>query len=271
MRTAPATVGSRGRAGTIRRTAPRSSSGRSRRPVGDPGSPPAPCRLQGIRGPVVKNTRRPLTGLRQGRYDPISRYRPPVRHSRTDPISASDRPFPADPFPCVGRGIRPHPSGRNRSRVCQMTRLIRSGFLGLVMAVGLAPTPLRAGDDPVQSTAAPAANGCVSCDGGCKLRDGFAHRLIRAYCDEFKPQPNGDGNGNDEQEPPRRALPAPFASPFPSSEWQGFPLIGVPPSTTVYPLMKAIYGGPFGDAIKDSRIKSYGWVNASGNWSTAKQ
>jgi hypothetical protein len=156
-----------------------------------------------------------------------------------------------------------------------MTRLIRFGFLGLV----LAPTSLRAADEPVQSPTPPAAgvpngltaaNGCVSCDGGCKLREGFAHRLIRAYCDEFKPQPNGDGNGNDEQEPPRRALPAPFASPFPSSEWQGFPLIGVPPSTTVYPLMKAIYGGPFGDAIKDSRIKAYGWVNASGNWSTAK-
>ena len=34
--------------------------------------------------------------------------------------------------------------------------------------------------------------------------------------------------------------------------------------------MKAIYGGPCGDEIKDSRIKAYGWVNASGNWSTAK-
>lgn len=34
--------------------------------------------------------------------------------------------------------------------------------------------------------------------------------------------------------------------------------------------MKAIYGGPLGEEIKESRIKAYGWVNASGNWSTAK-
>ncbi|MBI3408499.1 MAG: outer membrane beta-barrel protein [Planctomycetes bacterium] len=57
---------------------------------------------------------------------------------------------------------------------------------------------------------------------------------------------------------------------MPSGEWQGYPLVGVPPSDSVYPLMKAIYGGPCGDAIKDSRIKAYGWFNASGNWSTAR-
>ena len=63
--------------------------------------------------------------------------------------------------------------------------------------------------------------------------------------------------------------PAPFASPpFPTAEYQGFPLIGVPPSDTVYPLMGAIYGGPWGEEIKESRVKLYGWVNASGNWST---
>jgi hypothetical protein len=33
--------------------------------------------------------------------------------------------------------------------------------------------------------------------------------------------------------------------------------------------MKAIYGGPFGEEIKESRVKLYGWVNASGTWSTA--
>jgi len=34
--------------------------------------------------------------------------------------------------------------------------------------------------------------------------------------------------------------------------------------------MRAVYGGPGGDAIKDSGIKAYGWVNASGNWSNMK-
>src|SRR5262249_13900826 len=135
------------------------------------------------------------------------------------------------------------------------------------------------------------------------------HRLLDAYREEFKPkkdekkdesndhdQKNGDekkdsskenskdksdvnhnsqnGNGNEKEEkpePPRRALPAPFNSPpFPTAEYQGFPLIGVPVSETEYPLMKAIYGGPYGEQIRESRIKAYGWFNASGNWSTAR-
>ncbi len=69
--------------------------------------------------------------------------------------------------------------------------------------------------------------------------------------------------------PQRRALPAPFDSPpFPSAEYQGYPLIGVPVSDTVYPLMKAIYAIPGADVIKESRIKAYGWINGSGNLST---
>jgi hypothetical protein len=87
-------------------------------------------------------------------------------------------------------------------------------------------------------------------------------------------QANGNAGGNrDSSEPPkpRRALAAPFDSPpFPSGEYQGYPLIGVPPDDTVYPLMKAIYGGPWGEEIKDSRIATYGWFNASGNWSTSR-
>lgn len=75
----------------------------------------------------------------------------------------------------------------------------------------------------------------------------------------------------DNKEPPRRALPAPFESPpFPSAEYQGSPLIGVPPSDTEYPLMKAIYSTPCGEAIKRSRIKIYGWINGSGNLSTCR-
>ncbi|HYV37034.1 MAG TPA: outer membrane beta-barrel protein, partial [Gemmataceae bacterium] len=53
-------------------------------------------------------------------------------------------------------------------------------------------------------------------------------------------------------------------------EYQGYPLIGVPPNESVYPLMKAIYGGPCGEDIKDTKIKAYGWVTAAGNWSTAR-
>ena len=93
----------------------------------------------------------------------------------------------------------------------------------------------------------------------------FFGRFFGAYVDEFKEAPSN------EPEPPRRALPAPLDSPpFPSSEWQGFPLVGVPYGTKEYPLTKALYGTPIiGDFLKGNRIKIYGWINASGNWSSA--
>jgi hypothetical protein len=98
---------------------------------------------------------------------------------------------------------------------------------------------------------------------------GFYHRLYREYYKQFFPDPNAPEQ--DEPEPPRRAPPSPWASPpFPGSEYQGYPLIGVPYSTSVYPFMGALYGGPNGDAIKESRIKFEGWVTAFGDWSTSK-
>jgi hypothetical protein len=75
-----------------------------------------------------------------------------------------------------------------------------------------------------------------------------------------------------QQAPSRRALPAPFPSPpFPSSEYQGFPLIGVPVDATRYPLMKALQGTWPGDLLDSNRIRVYGWLNASGNISTCRQ
>jgi hypothetical protein len=105
----------------------------------------------------------------------------------------------------------------------------------------------------------------------------FFRRFIKEYCQYLPKNEKKDdkcksecGDEKPSEASERRALPPPFPSPpFPTGEWQGFPMIGVPPSDTVYPLMKAIYGGPGGDAIKDSRIKAYGWINASGNWSTS--
>src|SRR4029077_18569105 len=93
----------------------------------------------------------------------------------------------------------------------------------------------------------------------------FSAWFIGAYVDEFKDLPSN------EPEPPRRALPAPLDSPpFPGSEWQGFPLVGVPYSTKEYPLTKALYGTPgIGDFLREQRIKIYGWINASVNLSTS--
>jgi hypothetical protein len=100
---------------------------------------------------------------------------------------------------------------------------------------------------------------------------GFFYRFYKANYDEFFPKKE---NGEEEAEQPRRAMPSPWDSPpFPGSEYQGFPLLGVPaPDPGAYPIMKAIYGANTGwsEAIKNSRIQFTGWVTASGNWSTAK-
>lgn len=69
----------------------------------------------------------------------------------------------------------------------------------------------------------------------------------------------------------RRGLPEAFPSPpFPSAEYQGYPLIGVPPSEPPSTLMDYLYGMPFGQALKERRILLYGWINGSANLSTSK-
>jgi hypothetical protein len=71
-------------------------------------------------------------------------------------------------------------------------------------------------------------------------------------------------------EPKRRAMPSPFDSPpFPGSEYQGYPLIGVPPDNTMWPLMKAIQGTWYSDALNASRTRIYGWITAEGNISSS--
>lgn len=77
---------------------------------------------------------------------------------------------------------------------------------------------------------------------------------------------------DEKKEPPRRALPAPFPSPpFPSAEYQGYPLIGVPPDDTAWPLTKSIYDDTsWGDKMKALRIRPYGWFNVSGNLSNCR-
>jgi hypothetical protein len=73
-------------------------------------------------------------------------------------------------------------------------------------------------------------------------------------------------------EPPRRALPSPFDSPpFPGSEYQGYPLIGVPPDNTIWPLMQAIQGTWYSDILNATKTRIYGWVTVEGNLSSSKQ
>jgi hypothetical protein len=99
---------------------------------------------------------------------------------------------------------------------------------------------------------------------------GFLYRIYKAYWDEFFPSPNQE----EPSEPARRAMPSPWdAPPFPGSEYQGYPLLGVPaPDAGAYPVMKAIYGAntDLTEWIKNSRISFMGWVTSAGTWSTAK-
>jgi hypothetical protein len=103
-----------------------------------------------------------------------------------------------------------------------------------------------------------------------KLHEPFAQRLGEAFLEQLgtpayvPPDPNAPN--------PRRIPPAPFDSPpFPSADWQigGTQIIGDPGELPAYPLMQAIYEGPYGQAWKDSKVQIYGWINFSGNISTS--
>src|SRR5215813_10733763 len=70
--------------------------------------------------------------------------------------------------------------------------------------------------------------------------------------------------------PDRRANPAPLDGVFPSSEYIGpSPLIGVPDTDPVYPLTEAMWR--LSPALKESRIKIYGWVNPGISISTSDE
>src|ERR1700682_6636705 len=72
------------------------------------------------------------------------------------------------------------------------------------------------------------------------------------------------------EEPQRRALPAPLDGVFPGSDYLGpTPLIGVPDTDPVYPLTKALWA--IAPALKDARIKVYGWINPGISVSTSNK
>jgi hypothetical protein len=75
-----------------------------------------------------------------------------------------------------------------------------------------------------------------------------------------------------ETAPPRRGLPAPLNSPpFPSADYFGSPpLIGIPAGAPSYPLMRALQGTWYGNALNNSRINVYGWLDGGGNLSSSK-
>jgi len=149
------------------------------------------------------------------------------------------------------------------------------------------PAPATPGTPATGTPAAPEAiappapaNGEATCPEGPRaekgLEPGFCHRVIKAYCKEFDFKGTYAAEKKDEEpepEKPLRAMPDPWSSPpFPTHEFQGYPILGVPPEEeSQWPLMQGILGVPvIGDFMKNERINFYGWVTGSGNWATAK-
>src|SRR5579883_1790722 len=102
-----------------------------------------------------------------------------------------------------------------------------------------------------------------------------AASAANSAADLFLPYPpapdQSAGGAGAPAKPSRRALPSPFDSPpFPGSEYQGYPIIGVPPDYTMWPLMREIQGTPFSDLLNSEKIRIYGWITAEANASTSK-
>jgi hypothetical protein len=62
----------------------------------------------------------------------------------------------------------------------------------------------------------------------------------------------------------KRSLPSPLDSPpFPSSDWDGGPLVGADATAPLYPMQKAL-------GLTKTHLRIYGWVDAGGDISTSK-
>ncbi len=145
-------------------------------------------------------------------------------------------------------------------------------------APGPKPPTTLAGKDPAPGTVDPAVIPAQIADQGgysyqnlsnvaigSQADQPFLRRIINSYIDEpTSPEPP------DPSAPPtRRGMEAPFkAPPMPFSDFIG-PVVGVN-DTSVFPLMDAFYRGPNGQAWKNSRVKIYGWTDASYNASTSR-
>jgi hypothetical protein len=61
-----------------------------------------------------------------------------------------------------------------------------------------------------------------------------------------------------------RSLPSPLTlPPFPTSDWDGAPLVGVDATAPNYPMQKAL-------GFTQSKVKIYGWIDVGGNLSTSR-
>ena len=94
--------------------------------------------------------------------------------------------------------------------------------------------------------------------------------LWKRFLEAYKQELAGEGNG---PAPARRIPAAPLDSPpYPNADWNygGSSVIGAD-TTTNYPLTRALYSGPDGEAWKASRVQVYGWINPGLNFNTSNK
>ena len=95
----------------------------------------------------------------------------------------------------------------------------------------------------------------------------FFGRFAKAYGDDWK------GSVASGPEPPHRGYPSPESNPpYPFSDWPYGGSVDIGAAWTQSgPLMEAIWGGSHGEAIKNSGIQVYGWLDGGFNVSTSNR
>jgi hypothetical protein len=141
--------------------------------------------------------------------------------------------------------------------------------------VGVASVAKADSSPATTNTPPTSASGTVL---GSKANESFFGRIDEAYREQlgtaaYTP-PTPPPTNAPPTAPTRRGHDSPFDSPpWFNGEWQigGTECIGSQNLTPDFPVMEALYQGPWGEAIAPSRIKFYGWVDTSGNISTSQK
>jgi hypothetical protein len=197
-------------------------------------------------------------------------------------LSQAQTPAPAQALPNPPNPAPPQP-----------TPTVSVGLGGPVAVAQPAPAaqpPAKDGKDAPKDKNGKEKNGNGNGNGACKEEE--AKEVYGPVCTFFRQYPasrewfpnlfgkpdKADPDAPEPEPAPHRGQAAPFMSPpFPGGgEFQGYPVPGmaIMQPQDAYPLTNALWAiqaGGIGDWLKENRIKAYGWINASTNWSSNQQ
>jgi hypothetical protein len=159
----------------------------------------------------------------------------------------------------------------NNTRTAKLSRLT----LGLAALALVGTTIVAEAQTATNAPAPPPTNAPAAPPYGKRATWGFWKRLDTAEVEQAGTPSNPPPDTNAPPSPARRIGAPPFDSPpYPDGDWQlggGPNVIGDPGALrdSPWPLMQALYDGPNGKALYDSRIQLYGWWTVSGNVSSS--